>query len=539
MDSKKFLKICLAVYFVFLAIASVFFAILWFKPESFTQVLSWRDVIVFVALLLIYTLWGGSILYRVQDRTLKLFFFLIILLAETWIFTYIIKRMDFNPTVGELLRCFSYGPMLFIPSLWLCLTLDVFKPKLMRKAVMVTGRISLVFFVLVMTNQWHHWAFYLNSEGKDRHGPLYFILTGYIVLTVLVSFILFVKYTRKRNSVFNYLPIIAVMVLFVAYSTIYLLPSNFIKHIVYLNNFSIVDTFLLLCLMEGTVRTGLISNSGTYKKMFRDSFYRLALVDRDYKPVFVNKHFEMTEAIKANWNAQVNQMRYVKKEITGGYLLKEDDLSALRSLQLELETKQQELARGTELLKKQQELQIAYEKMKTRQKISQEVNREIQKEYRGIEKTVDALPDVLTEKTRTAYLDKLSKLKIDICFLKQRCLLIIEGDNSLDISFSQFSLSMGSLLTDLNNLGFFLGCYYAQEEKVSLECSLKANQMLKGIIEAFQDERGSVLINFDLLKEEVKARVSPSPHFDLSQLPGFLKVEKDDEDYLVSFGGRV
>lgn len=237
-------------------------------------------------------------------------------------------------------------------------------------------------------------------------------------------------------------------------------------------------------------------------------------------------------------NLIVGNLRYTKKAIDGGYLIKEEDLSSLLNLRNQLEEKQKEINSTTELLKKERDVQLAFEQRQTRERISLKVNDEIAKENAEINRVVNSLPDQLTPETRKQYMDSLTYLKIKICFLKQRCLFVIEGSSALSVSLAQFSLSMGSLSTDLKNSGFTIACSCSVRADLPLDFALKTNALLKSAIDSFGESRGTIIMTVDPETEETKIRLCDIKNFKYEKPDFEVKTEKDGKDLLISFGGQ-
>jgi hypothetical protein len=112
--------------------------------------------------------------------------FLVFPLKRDWLFSGFIKRFtEPNSLAEELLWYFAYGPLLFMPGIWLCLVLNDLTQWNILHLLRILDLVAGVLFILVMLNPLHHWAFIFLYDGSGvcqgyTYGPLYYGMAGAI-----------------------------------------------------------------------------------------------------------------------------------------------------------------------------------------------------------------------------------------------------------------------------------------------------------------------------------------------------------------------
>jgi hypothetical protein len=472
------------------------------------------------------------------------FFFGILVLTEIWLYSGFLKRFcPSNSAAETFLWHFAYGPMLFMPGLWLGLVLSDFNLRKLRGVLSLTSIVAFVLLILVLLNDLHHWVWHpvYDSEGMItswKAGPLYFGVSGFIFL-ILFSGILALIYgtinkrNRPREVLFLFLP----LVLFIVYTVLYALGVSFIRKTPFLNNYYLIGSLLGFLLMEIALRSGLFQNSGFYRSYFVKGPYRLALAYPDGTLFARNEAFTMSPEILKTDQAEVGNARYRKESMEGGYLLIEEDMSDVLRLQKELLAKQSALQKTMAYLSKRTKVEQEIDQLALHETLSASLLKEIDQERGTIERLVNRLPDHLNENSGKSCTKILEELQNRLAFLKQRCLFLIQASPSVGLSYEDFSLSLGSLQRDLENVGFTLAVTSPSFTSLPLEEALRFNAFFRSLIEAFGEDRGAVLISYDPVHDSYKVRITPSGHFDPSKILFEPKLSEEDGDYFLSLGG--
>lgn len=512
----------------------MFLLVFYFTPSTRAFQGSLQGVLIIFFASLLTLIWGIAILYRLQERRSIHLFIWILLLDELWLFICFAKRLFPAPEAALFLSLFSYGPMLFMPILWLCLVLNNFFAFDIRKLIVIFDGISLALFLLVLSNPLHHWAFYLDEQGVERHGVLYFVVYAYILLTLLAAVVVSaVETSHRRTRFFELLPTLFFFLLLVAYSVLYLLPPLKGFHgIPVLNNYYVSYTFLGFAIIETTLESGLVQNTGAYRRYFEKGPYRLALADKEYRLIYQNEGFVFMPELRTHDALVMEGFRYSKQTLSGGYLLIEEDIREIFRLQKELLEKMKRLKDTTEFLHKEQAAEGAIEKAKTRERLNAAVYSEIKNESVRIEELAASLPDTLTRENRRTHEKSLRELMVRLSFLKQRCLFIINASSAAELSYQDFTLSMDSLGKDLESLGFNFGVLVSHETAFSLEFALLVNTFLRSLVEEYHDESGDVFLSLDPVGPSLKARVSKARLFEPRKIFWAAECEEEDGDYL-------
>jgi hypothetical protein len=506
--------------------------------------LSRRDALIFAGALFLITAWGIAILYRLQDKREWRLFLAILILSQIWLYSGFLKRfVGFDDAADIALWRFSYGPMLFMPGVWFGLVYAAFYPKSFAKPLWILSGIALVLFLLVLTNELHHWAFIpvYDDAGaivRWKHGWLFYVVFAYAILLLLASILLFVfKALAQRHLLHQISGIFVPLALLVAYSVLYALDFSFIRHTPVLSNYYVMYALLGFALIELALREGLVQNGGNYRSYFVKGPYALALLSRDYRVYARNEAFSLAPEIQSQDEVIVKGSRYRKKPFEGGYLVIQEDISDILSLQKELLLKKAELSQTTAYLSKRKIVERELESLAAKEKLTASLLKEIQEESATIETLVDSLPDRLDEETRRSSKATLEELQNRLSFLKQRCLFVINGSENEGLSREDFSLSEGSLCRDLQNVGFLVGVRHPDFERISLSTALRVNAFLKAAVLSFGEVRGSLLLSFDPLTGALKARLSPDRALPLTSFAFAGKATEEEGEIFLSEEG--
>lgn len=523
--------------FVLLGVAFVgFFLFFYFNGTASAPTAGRRDALILFFTFMVVTIWGVLILYRLQDRTVWFFYLGILLLTQIWLVSGVIKRMsEPNSDLDYAMWLFAYIPMIFIPTFWLGICAKQFTHWKLKRFVWTHAAVASALALLILTNPLHHLAFTFDSSGTVDHHVFYYVVYAYIGGAILTCLTLFVRGTlNKRNTISTLLwPFIAITALLL-YSLLYLIPvtHSYLNTIPPFNNYYMVYSLLSTGLAEIAIQTGLMQNTGRYVDYFKYGPYRLALADRDYNLVYQNVHFQMIPDLQKSSHATANGFRYQKRDTSNGYLLIQEDIRDILRLRQELFANEKALKSANEVLKTDQRVQGELIKNETRQQLNEFVYAEISLESERIQKLVDTLPDELTPDNRSLYTPTLIELKIRLTFLKQRCLLLINGSDEGTVSYADFALSMGSLKLDLQNLNYIVAVSYREESTLGLPLALQINNFLHQVIDGAGLSAGMILLNIDPKANLFKCRVSGFDHFDPSKVNGFSKTSEEDGDYL-------
>jgi hypothetical protein len=499
------------------------------------------NVLINYLVLIGITVWSVGILYRLQQRTSWKLFLAVVFLVQGWLISSILKWTA-EPGTGfaRFMTYVSYIPLLFIPVLWLCLFAVSFTRIHVWKLLAVFGGVATVLSIMILTNDFHHWAFYWDSNGATHHGALYFLTYDFVILCVFTAVIIFIYGTiNKRNGLREILPVIIAVALTFGYSITYLILEikNRLDLIGFAENYYAVYSLCIFVTSEICLQTGLVQNNGAYARFFKYGPYRLALTTRDFRIIYANNNFTMNEDIVNETRVVKDGFRYSKKDVShgAGYLIVEDDIRDILRLQGILLEREKEAKRTNALLRNSQAAQKEMAKAETRERLNESVYSEIAAESDNIKKIVNALPDELTPETRAKYLPELTELKIRLTFLKQRCLLLINGAGEGVVTYPDFTISMGSLKLDLQSLGFITAVSYRSEDALPLDFVLAVNAFFHSVIVAFGEERGMVLLNLDPASGSFKARISGADHFNRAIVTSYSKVTTEDEDIIYTY----
>ena len=309
-----------------------------------------------------------------------------------------------------------YIPLIFIPTFYYNCSDYLLKHDNNKKRIIAIG-ISIILFLLVITNDSHQLVFKILNENNDYiHKCGYYLVCIWIFLLLIMSVKNLVKVSMeekdKKKITIPCIPIILGLI----YTVIYVLDIGFIRK----TNMSIVIGVLFCVGLEVLFRLKLIPNNFRYRKIFLNSNLPIEIISKDgAKKINTNHYIEVEEDIrkdiknnelKTQYKAE-NKIQNVKS-IQGGYAVEEKDLSKINDLKKKLENTNQELLKQEELLKNQKKIKEKIYEVKIKNEIIELLDEKIDEKREKINKMLDEMTEVDIEKM---YLHFLGQKKSKIC----------------------------------------------------------------------------------------------------------------------------
>lgn len=309
-----------------------------------------------------------------------------------------------------------YLPLIFIPTFYYNCSDYLLKHDNNKKRIIAIG-ISIILFLLVITNDSHQLVFKILNENNDYiHKCGYYLVCIWIFLLLIMSVKNLVKVSMaekdKKKIIIPFIPIILGLI----YTVIYVLDIGFIRK----TNMSIVIGVLFCVGLEVLFRLKLIPNNFRYRKIFLNSNLPIEIISKDgAKKINTNHYIEVEEDIrkdiknnelKTQYKAE-NKIQNVKS-IQSGYAVEEKDLSKINDLKKKLENTNQELLKQEALLKNQKKIKEKIYEIKIKKEIIELLDEKIDEKREKINKMLDEMTEVDIEKM---YLHFLGQKKSKIC----------------------------------------------------------------------------------------------------------------------------
>lgn len=330
-------------------------------PHNNTNALyySFYNVAVLVIYVVIVSVWRESIHQRVLHKMMVMhadgiiFFMLLWIIMRTLRYTvfYQVEPLErwcwysyYIPMVMIPLFCFMSARCLGEPEDW--------KPEKRFYALYIP---AFIMVLGVMTNDKHQLAFKIRegsglvAEVYDR-GPIYYcIITWALALSMGMMINLLRKCRIPGTKKILWFPISAVLIgSIVALAYVASQTEGFIE-------FSIISYGVIIAAWESCIWLGLMPSNTHYEEMFRGSTVSAQIINQNNKVCYTSEKAKvLTEEIIERAKQEVIELeeniRLRCKEISGGYVLWTEDISAVNEILFELEEIGKNLEESNDLL---------------------------------------------------------------------------------------------------------------------------------------------------------------------------------------------
>lgn len=337
--SKKSILGLLGVMLLILTAASLRFV----RTEDHALALtaSFARVMLYCAL---FFLWGGSVRRRIINARTRRYLTAVSALMLFWITERSVKYyFALNAELTRILWYLFYLPMIFIPLLGLFVALSLGKPE--EHAPPAWTRLLLIpaalLFLLVMTNDLHHLVFRFSApepwgNGDYTYAPCYWAVIGFEIACAAAAIAIMVsKCHIPKSRRFVWLPLLPLIALLV-YAALYVLKPGLLKLVA--GDITVVFCLMYMAVFECCIRSGLIQSNAGYAELFRASNINARITDTDYNVRFSGAgETPDRELMRRTCSTSESVLlpggvRLSGAPIRGGYVIWQDDVSALTDI---------------------------------------------------------------------------------------------------------------------------------------------------------------------------------------------------------------
>ena len=397
--------------------------------------------------LVIFTIWISTLILRVFDKTLKKYTLSIGICLIFWMIIKVFKHYT-TGSINHYMWYLYYLPLIFIPTFYYNCSEYLLIKDNNKKRIIAIG-ISIILFLLVITNDSHQLIFKILNENNDYiHKWGYYLVCIWIFLLLIMAVKNLVKVSMaekdKKKTIIPFIPIILGLI----YTVIYVLDIGFIEK----TNMAIVIGTLFCIGLEVLFRLGLIPNNFRYRKIFLNSNLPIEIISKDgTKKINTNHYIEVEENIikdiknnelKKQYKAE-NKIQNVKS-IQGGYAVEEKDISKINDLKKKLENTNQELLKQEELLKNQKKIKEKIFEVKIKNEIIELLDEKIDEKREHINKMLDEMTEVDIE--------KMYMIKLLINYCKRMSSLVISNYNKEKYNNKRIEIIINELLSEAKEL---------------------------------------------------------------------------------------
>lgn len=323
--------------------------------------------------------WGFSIRKRILQMQVRKYLMAISALIVFWL---MVRTIKFHTAVDIDIRRYLwyayYVPMLLIPVCSIFVALSLGSPEKYRLPnwVSILWLPSAILLFLVLTNDFHQWIFTFPtgkawSDHDYRYAFCYWLILAWEMLGTLAAFLIIAVKCRIPDSRKIYrMPLFLIFILFL-YGILYAL--GFVAEGTLLHtaagDLTAVCCLLIAAIFESCIRCGMICSNTGYDLLFQATTAKMQITDEQWRTHYHSANSNLPPEIlsaAACGTFRLDKNTLLKSNpIQGGYVIWQEDISALVHLKEELEAVQEELQ------KKNQELRIQYERDMARCKLEE------------------------------------------------------------------------------------------------------------------------------------------------------------------------
>ncbi len=278
-------------------------------------------------------------------------------------------------TIKRYLWYAYYLPELFVPVLIAVMVV----PMERRKPLGITlSLISFTFAILIFTNDLHQWAFILPEGDRSGdsyvHNWLFYLFMVYIIALLFLSLIFLIYRCRKQGgrNKFFFLPLLVLSLCVILDAAFFFLNLPMYK-------IPELMCFSFLAMFESCIPISLFPSNDSYEEYFSLSSTQALIIDEGGSLIAKSKRaiLPSLQQREDSLRGEIfidGDVRLRSGKIAGGWVLVEEDLSALRSLERRLAENKEELLGEQDLLVYENELKGKEASIKEKKEIFRTIN---------------------------------------------------------------------------------------------------------------------------------------------------------------------
>lgn len=412
------------------------------------------DVLIYCLVAVLLSVVMFNSIFKTIDKKTKIYFIILFCLFAFWLGIKIFDKVSAFNDDNDYTWYLLYIPLLFIPTMWFITNNQIYiKNKTYKKVMAIISiSISLLLFLLVLTNNFHQLVFIFpdyvtgNHVGDYKYNLGYFIIYAFIFVEILTTIVLFYVFSLKKTTIKQKILPSIVILLVIVYSILYMATDIFIP---YLFDMTLVYTILGTILVYVSLKCGLVKNSGAYFEFFETCNVPLAIVNEKQYIEYQNAQYEKQ---KTNGN-----MLLQKQKLNSGTLLVLDDVEKLKSLQKELKTENEKLEYINKILEDKKEILQKEKQIKQHALLLDKVEKQIKNKKNVLEELLNNLPETINTENKKQTKETLDEIKCIVGYLKRKTSLILLSEQKQKITKDELKLLFNESFNDLKWLNINAG----------------------------------------------------------------------------------
>jgi hypothetical protein len=418
----------------------------------------------FISQLLLVTVvlsWGISIQARIVAKDMRTVLVTSLVFLLFWLVVRYAKYVffNYNETIRRYLWYAYYIPQLVISplSLYIAFHLGSVSPRQVSRKWYLLAIPSIVLIILIFTNDFHQLAFAFQPDFKDWnsdyvHGPVFSIVMGYNILSLLVEVVAgYVKCRVSSSRKKIWIPLLFLLLGIIV---------NWYEYAYNLATFNMPELFCFtfMLVIESCIDIGFIPSNTLYHELFEQSDLCAVIADGKGDIILSTRgpipfdEEDMRRAVDESFLLK-EDLRLVSMPVSGGRVFWTDDLSQINRLNDELSDVTSQLSEENELIAahaRMEEVQAALEK---KQELLKRINKVTGTEIGMIRSLLD---DGEKDKKRN-----LMHVCVLEAYVKRRSNLEILLDAG-NVSYGELDYCFGESLQYLKMYG--VSCSYERKE---------------------------------------------------------------------------
>ncbi len=432
-----------------------------------------ENILAYIAFIIIIVLWTGMLYMRISDRALQKKLFAISVLLLLWMLIRIINLLLPEGTVHRMFWYFYYVPLIFMPTVlfWIGQILaknhqSLFS-RLARKASFL---ISLLFVLLVLTNDFHQMAFrfYRGTESNNydlyySHGWVYYFVFVWSLLLIF-AFVFLAARKKTESAAKRAGPLFLILCVSVAYFGGYAFGIPIFRE----SEFSIVYGIMALLFLEACFRNRLIPNNDKLGELLRNTPIDMHILsdtmqieyNTDCAAELPAEIIDKAQFIQPEPNAPVAfslpddaSILYGVYRINGGYSIFAHHLDSVIRLRSTLAEQNERIKVQNSILTRTHKVKSEIARLQAQQEMFARINDVLKDRVNGINVILSVLSASDTARDKDALQKQLAKIKVLVNYCKRRGNLVLLEAGDENCETASLALWLQESLWEANAAG--------------------------------------------------------------------------------------
>ena len=257
----------------------------------------------------------------------------------------------------------------------------------------------------VLTNDLHQLAFRFPPDMQDwenlyTHGPLFHIITAWVVIGIVVVLVITVKMCINRRLYKNLWIPVAVVLVGLLYRLTYTFHGEHGKFFLQ-EMYEISDLMGLVWIVfwESLISTRLLPSNRGYAEVFAESSLRAGLADASFTPVQLSSEglspapAQLRAAANGEYLPEDGDTVLKARPVRGGWFYWTEDIGALRELRAALQDTAEELAEENAFLQQKAQIDEDHRRTLHQTELYNSIALQIRPQLQKLERMLENVPE--------------------------------------------------------------------------------------------------------------------------------------------------